>query len=302
MIVLVTGANGLVGRSIVDRLSVEENVTLIAQYQNIPLSDWDASVVNSIQVGLGNKEADNVLDAIAPDLIVHCAAKIPTTKLSPKDAAEFNKAIDSTIYHFADRRNIPVIFISSVIVYEASRGISIESDFLQPFSPYAKQKLESELLFSMLNQPCSSLRISSPYGGFQNPDRNVLYKFIHTALNNDVLHVYGTGDRNQNFISASDIAEAVWTLALAKLSGRSFEGVFNIASGSSISMKNLAELVINIVGQGTVVCTGETDFQESVNFPIDIQKAWQTFGWKPTTSLPSGVESIISLLRKLKCE
>lgn len=301
MIVLVTGANGLVGRHIVDKLSKEKAVVVIAQFQSDPLPSWCNNNISLLKTSFCNKNSSSLFDKVVPDVIVHCAAKIPTSAISSEDAANINRVIDSAIYNVALRHNTPVIFISSVIVYETSSAPYQEDTVLHPISPYALQKYESEFIFSALNKSSVSFRISSPYGGYQEPSRNVLYKFAHSALNGENLRVYGTGNRCQDFIYAADIADAVWDVIATWISGVELGGIYNIASASPISMKDLAIMIADIVGQGVVVISGEVDADEYNNPQIDIKKAYEEFSWQPSTSLAIGIRNVIGALRSSRC-
>jgi nucleoside-diphosphate-sugar epimerase len=297
MRILVTGASGLVGRHILSRLSAEKTIFLIAQSQSRPLINWHGQNISLTQLGLDSKDAEDILVAAAPNIIVHCAAKIPTPAASAEQAAEVNGRIDAVVSNVANRCGAQVIFISSVIVYEGIDCPWVEDDVVNPFNSYARQKYESEVLFSRLGIAAASLRISSPYGGRQNAQRNVLYKFIHAALGGEKLKIYGEGSRRQDFIYAPDIAEAVWSIVSARLAGKEVGGIFNIASGSPVSMRELAELIIDIVGSGVVASSGEEDPQEGFDPRIDICKAREVFGWKPNTTLASGIRNIVASLR-----
>jgi UDP-glucose 4-epimerase len=296
MIVLVTGANGLVGRHIVDKLS-SKGISTIAQFHSNPITYQSNQYIFYLEADLCNSNSYSLFNETTPDIIVHCAAQIPTSLISSDDAANINNEIDTQVYKIATQHNIPVIFISSVIVYETSSEPYQENAILHPFSPYGIQKLKSESIFTSLNKPSVSFRISSPYGGDQKSSRNVLYKFIHSALKGEDLMVYGRGNRRQDFIYGSDIAEAVWLIVLAKLSNREVSGIFNIASGSTICMRELAELIVRVAGNGTVVHYAEDDLDDRFNPIINIDKAREVFGWQPNTTLASGIQSVIASLR-----
>jgi UDP-glucose 4-epimerase len=295
--ILVTGASGLVGRHILTRLSSEKNISVIGQLHRKKLHEVLASKISCAYLNLDENGVEDSLLNIAPNIIIHSAAKIPSIISSDYEVAEVNKKIDFAVFNAANKINARVIYISGINLYEGNLCPWSEGIIVSPLSAYAKQKYESELLFSKLIIPATSLRLSSPYGGTQDAGRNVLYKFIHAALNGDVLKIFGTGERRQDFIYASDIADAVWAIVSEELSGKKLSGIFNIASGSSVSMKNLAELIVDIAGRGVVVSSGEIDPQECHNPQIDIHKIWESVGWRPSTSLASGIRNIICTLR-----
>jgi nucleoside-diphosphate-sugar epimerase len=62
-------------------------------------------------------------------------------------------------------------------------------------------------------------------------------------------------------------------------------------------MRELAELIVGIVGHGMVVNSGEEDPQEWFNPQMDIGKARKVLGWTPNTTLALGIRNIVASLR-----
>jgi nucleoside-diphosphate-sugar epimerase len=236
------------------------------------------------------------MTAVAPAVIVHCAAQIPIGAISDQDAAQINRKIDQNILNVAQRSGAKVVFISSSAIYEDVVLPWEESLPVSPRSMYAKEKLSSESYFSGLTKPGISLRITSPYGGFENAGRNVLYKFVHAAISNQQLPLYGSGKRCQNFIFAGDIADAVALVILEIKKCSSIAGIFNIASDSSINMMDLATIIVQLVGKGEIVYSSSVDADDHFKSEIDIGKARQMLGWAPSTKLMNGIQSLIDTM------
>ncbi len=68
-------------------------------------------------------------------------------------------------------------------------------------------------------------------------------------------------------------------------------GIFNLAGNSPISMRDLAFLVVEVVGHdtATVDCSGKIDFQENHRAHFDVGRAKELLKWNPTISLRQGI-------------
>lgn len=132
------------------------------------------------------------------------------------------------------------------------------------------------------------MRISSPYG-FRQENNTVLKKFILSVYAGDDIYYFGRGERTQNFVDVRDVSQAV-----VKCLNDSQNGIFNIASNCSVSMKDLADLVVDIgrneFNAVSAVHRGEElDSEEDVRINIDISLAENVIGWKPQIELADGI-------------
>src|SRR5260370_40916358 len=104
-----------------------------------------------------------------------------------------------------------------------------------PLSIYGSQKLAAEqflLLYQrMYGLRASILRITNPYGPFQRPDQNrygIVNWFIHEAMHDRPLTVYGTGAQMRDYIHVDDAVDARLTAGGAPDAGG---GILNIGRG-----------------------------------------------------------------------
>ena len=294
--VIVTGANGLVGKFVANKLSQLDKIHVVAQYRNHLTVDNSISNIYFEEIDLASEHAITKLSSFSPKIIVHCAAQIPTDLIGNEECAHANRKIDNNIFIVAAKFQSKVIFISSAAIYENSASPWSESISVSPSTNYAKEKLISELSFSKLPVLSTSLRITSPYGGIQKPDRNVLYKFIHAAISDQSLSIYGTGARCQNFIYAGDIADAIKMIVSSFLGGYNISGIFNIAGDSSISMIDLAKLIIKVSGKGDIMVLENSHDEVFKNPRIDLSKAKEIIGWMPATEIDVGIGELINII------
>lgn len=282
MNILLTGATGLVGNEIYNELKHKHNV--IANIRNSEDKKKFANyIINDLSIG--NKEICDEEKKI--DLLIHCAAAIPDLSKACSDeiVASINRVIDDKIIRFCIAKKIKLIYFSSTSVYDFSSNFIIdEKSPLMPELRYSKEKLKTEELIKANVSDYVVFRLNSPYGNAQL-NRNVLKIFIELAVSGKALKYYGTGLRTQDFVHVSDVAKAI-----EKAISYSGNEVFNIASGRSIGMKNLAELIAvsaqRQLGKEIVVMpAGIDDPQENFRINFNIEKARKELKWNPLVSL-----------------
>jgi len=119
----------------------------------------------------------------------------------------------------------------------------------EPASPYAISKLDGEyycdLFTAMRGLPTAALRYFNVFGPRQNPASAyaaAVPLFIAQALRNEPLTVHGDGAQTRDFISVRDIARANAFFATES----PHTGVFNVARGGSLSILDLAALIVRL--------------------------------------------------------
>lgn len=283
--VLVTGAAGLVGGGIARQLHTTGHIT--ATYNELELQ---VPNLKKVKIDLRNEFEVERLFEMEFDIVVHCAARIPLSidGAKVKETAEFNWDIDRNIVKYCEKKQTRLIYISSCSVYGLNHKTKkCEDTLVQIENEYSKEKFESEKMINASTIPFPVIfRISAPYGIGQKHD-TVFKKFLENALNGDEIVYYGSGKRRQNFINVLDIGRAV-KLAF---NNEYVSGVFNIASNKSITMKQLAELIVRTTkSQSVIKPAGIVDVQESYNVDIDVSKAKNVLKWEPRILLEEGIK------------
>jgi len=293
--ILLTGAGGLVGSAVRRKLN-KKNISYIGLYRKI-INAQEDHPEKKVEVDLGK---NNSLQALVNkgDIIIHCAAAIPTANCSFEECYLRNKIIDNHIFTLAKQKKIKkLIFISTTNLYGTSDKIISEDSELKIDNLYAQGKFESEKMFYGLREngiEVILLRINAPYHftGYLN---TVLKIFIEKALNDLDIVYHGTGSRQQDFTHADDVAEAVIACIFSDKSD-----VYNISSGTPISMKSLAEMICQLVPtfKGEVRSAGIPDQQENNKAIFEIRKAKRELNWSPRICIKEGVEEWIKNKQK----
>lgn len=293
MKVLVTGAGGLIGSYTVRALH-NGGHEVTALYRNVPPRK-EGYPWNIMKLDLLESRSDLILESISADVVVHCAAVLPS-QFDGEEAglvAAINRQIDERIVKSCEHKDCLLIYMSSGSVHGLRGSPWTEESPVYPQGAYALAKFETEQKILELINRCIIFRISAPYGAEQR-NKTVLRTFIERALANLDLQYHGSGKRQQDFIAAADVARAIVHAVLQT----NAKGIFNIASGSPISMKDLAELVVRIVSRTTskIVPSGQPDVQEDYRAWFDTSKAKREIGWYPTISLDKGIRNWVNYL------
>jgi len=283
--VLITGVGGFLGSTIQaclarknhDVRGVDKSESLLPKYGNL-----------NFQKNLLDDDARQFIASVKPDVIIHGAAILPQSYDSREavEAAAINKVLDDTIIEYSKKSGCRLLYSSSTSVYGFTDSLKNEMSPVMPQGPYASAKFDSEMKIQENLANYVIFRISAAYGPGQRT-RTVLRIFIEHALKNQDLEIFGSGGRQQDFIYAEDIARAF----LQALEIENKVGIFNITSGTPISMRELANLVIKTTpnSKSSLRMSGKPDPQENFRSFFDNGKAKRQLKWIPAVSLEEGI-------------
>ena len=174
-----------------------------------------------------------------------------------------------------------------------------------PLSIYGIHKLAAErylLLYERLyGLRVTILRITNPYGPFQRPEQNrygIINWFIHEALHDHTLTVYGDGKQLRDYIHVDDAVEA---MLAAGLSPEADGKIFNVGSGRGVSFVEMAEHIIKAAGRGRlkhVEWPADAALVETGDFIADTSLIEKELGWKARIPLETGIEDVIARYAK----
>ena len=311
--VLVTGGLGFMGFNLVRALQAGGARVSVLSRSWPPLPESVESTLGGVIFFKGDIRDPVVTDdAVAGcELIFHLAGKSGpvASNASPLDDLDVNSRGTLTLLDSCRRLNptVKVVFPSSRLVYGvAARLPATEAEPTTPLSIYGIHKLAAEQ-YLLLHQRlhglrASILRITNPYGPFQRPEQNrygIVNFFIHEALHDRTLTVYGEGAQLRDYIHVDDVVDAMLTAGLAqKADGK----IFNVGSGRGVSFVDMAEHIIRAAGRGRlkhVDWPADAALVETGDFVADTSLIAEQLGWKARIPLESGIEDVIAQYAKL---
>ena len=285
--VIVTGAGGYVGRAIAMRLEAD-GIDVLGIVRSPPTE----ATIRCYVLDLQADPLSQHLASVSPSAIVHCAASVPLPPRRPDDEgnAASTRAMDASVADACAQLGCRLIYLSSCILYDPlDPTTKDEHSPVTATTPYAGAKLSGEAGARAV--PGSVvMRIPSPVGG-RTERQTVLDLFVERAARAEPLEVWGSGSREQDFIHVSDIATFV-----ERALDDGVSGAFNVASGVPVTMRELAETVVDHVGGGRVVSAERPDPQEGHTARYDISAA-RRLGWAPRMTLAAMIRDRVELGR-----
>jgi len=306
MKILVTGGAGFIGSHIVEALLKKGYSVRVLDNLSTGKRENLSRVMDEIDFVKGDITNIDTVQKVCEDIegIIHLAAisSVPESIKNPEKVKSINVDGTLNILEVAKKFNIKrVVYSSSASVYGDNEEKLNERTKLNPLSPYACSKLQSEKymeLFSKKSVETICLRYFNVYGPKQNPLSNysgVITIFINKMLKGEAPIIYGDGSNTRDFVFVEDIVNAN-ILALEK-KDYNFK-IYNIASGKSISLKNLTQLLNKLLEENLQPIYAEKRLGDILNSSSDISLAQNELGWKPKVSFEEGLKKTLKYFLK----
>ncbi len=246
------------------------------------------------------------LEQEKPDYIFLAAAKVGGIHANNVYRAEFiyqNLMMEANVVHAAWLAGVQrLLFLGSSCIYPRDCPQPIKEEYLlsgplEPTNePYAIAKIAGIKLCENYNRQYGTQYVSAMptnlYGPSDNYDldnSHVLPALIRKAHEAKVrgdkeLVVWGSGRPMREFLYVDDMADACVFLMESAVS----EGLFNVGTGEDVTIRELAEVVMSVVGfEGKIVLdTGKPDGTPRKLLNVD---RMSELGWAASTSLQDGI-------------
>ena len=211
----VTGAGGLIGNYLVQ---------VAPQFA----PGWTVRGLTRDQLDLSDFAAvARAFHADSPALVIHCAAlsKSPACQANPALARRLNVEATECLAELA--AEIPLIFLSTDLVFDGRKGNYTEADAPNPLSVYAATKLAAEAV--VLRNPRHAVVRTSLNGGVSpTGDRGFNEEMCRAWRAGQILNLFT--DEFRSPLPAEVTARAVWELA-----AQSVSGIFHVAGSARMS-------------------------------------------------------------------
>lgn len=293
--VFVAGNRGLVGSAIVRNL-------ICKGYKNIyaaPRTHFDLRDQNNVE---------KYFEVNQPEYVFLAAAKVGGIKANSDYPAQFirdNLQIQTNVIDAAYRHGVnKLLFLGSSCIYPkfASQPITEDQFMTGTLEPtndaYAIAKIAGirmcQAYYQQYGFKAISLMPTNLYGPNDNFDletSHVLPAMIakfHNALNhseNWEVKLWGDGSAMREFLHVDDLAEACYTC----MQEYDEDGHINIGTGEDVTIKQLAEIIADVVGYDRYINWDATKPNGTPRKVLNVDKI-KSLGWQPKISLREGIE------------
>ncbi|MBX2805727.1 MAG: NAD-dependent epimerase/dehydratase family protein [Hyphomicrobiales bacterium] len=308
MRILVTGGAGFIGSHLIRRLLADgHSVSVVDNESNGKRESLPSEVAFTRADVIRIDEIDPVF-AQGFDAVCHIAGQVSIIRSFDDPAADLRTNTEGTlnVLQLCLKYKIPkLVYASSMTIYgDCDTVPTPEAHPCKPDSYYGITKHAAErYVHSTAERPdldfpfnVTSLRMFSVFGpgqAWDNPYQGVLGIFLGKLQRGEPITIFGDGEQTRDFVYIGDIVEG-WVRALTVPEAAG--GVFNLGSGRSTSINQLAEYAIEAYGSGEHPihrAPGRPGEQRRVQ--ADIDRARAVLGWEPKTSFEDGLRETIRL-------
>ncbi len=297
MNILITGGAGFIGKYLVEYFVKNHTVLVYDNLSNSTKKDSEYVIAKGAKFCKGDiLDFEKLAEFSKVDVVIHLAAKSDVTEsvINPGNTNEVNVAGTANVLQCCIRNKIKkIIFASSAAVYGNSKEIPIkENSVTSPVSPYGESKLAAE---KIIQDTCKQndisyviLRMFNVYGKGQNDQyAGVITKFMQNILQKRPVVIYGDGKQTRDFVSINDVINAFECSILSKKNG-----TYNIASGKSVSINELAKIIFDVFGKKLDVTNEDAKKGDIKNSVADISNAASELGFSAIRKFKDELPSI----------
>jgi len=297
---LVTGGAGFIGSYITKHLVNHGDSVVVLDNLYTGKKKNLADIENKIEFVDGDIRDFKLLESIMKNTkgVFHQAAlaSVPESYTIPEKYDDVNVNGTENIFKLAKQFGLKVVYASSSSVYGNPKNIPMkESDEIKPINPYAKTKADKEKLaikYSGMGVDIIGLRYFNVYGIGQSKEyAGVIKLFLEQIRDKLPPNVNGDGTQFRDFVHVSDVVKA----NILSMDSNVPNGFFNVGTNSSITVLDLAKLVIEHAGldiKPVFRPALKGDVHKSL---CNNQLIREKIGWTPTIKLEDWLKEIITL-------
>jgi UDP-glucuronate 4-epimerase len=313
--VLITGAAGFIGMHTSIRFLKEGwdvvGLDNLNDYYSVSLKRNRLKEISKVGSRLGctfqmfetdiNSSVWNDLESVDFDAIVHLAAQagVRYSIENPRAYLESNVFGFQKVLDYVKKTQVKrFVYASSSSVYgkDSKQPFNENEACNNPESYYAATKKMNEHMaksyFNTHNVSSIGLRFFTVYGPWGRPDMAPML-FTKAAYDNEPIKVYNYGNQSRDFTYIDDIVEGIFSL-IAMVEFPKFAEVCNIGNGSPVGLMNFIEQI-----EANTSSILKKDFVDAQKGDVaqtyaDTTKLFKLTGYKPKTSLETGIEKFIN--------
>lgn len=306
--VLITGGAGFIGSHLSRRLLAEGHEVLCVDNFFTGSRDNIIDLLDDRRFELLRHdvtfplyvEVDQIYNLACPASPVHYQFDpVQTTKTSVMGAIN--------MLGLAKRLRVPILQASTSEVYGDPEVHPQEESYwghvntIGPRSCYDEGKRCAETLFFDYHRQhklqIKVIRIFNTYGPNMHPaDGRVVSNFVVQALRGEDITIYGDGSQTRSFCYVSDLVDA-----MTRMMGTdaSVTGPINTGNPNEFTIRQLAELVVELVNSGSKVVYRDLPVDDPKQRRPDITRARKVLDWEPSVQLREGLRLTIDYFDKL---
>jgi nucleoside-diphosphate-sugar epimerase len=273
--ILVTGANGFIGRALINGLKQRHHNIFALDHVPRPRSE-DQHVAKFYPQDITKPfKIDHPFDHV-----FHLAA-LNVTHVDKAEYQEYYRVnVQGTKNLIKAIRTGKFVFMSTAKVYQQRDGLINEGSAVRPEGDYERSKWEAEEICRkhFPNKNLTIFRAVNVVGPGQ-ADKAVIPIFFKKALNNEPLEIIYSPQTSLQLLDIGDLVEAFYLLLENKQGG----GIFNLSPEENITLAELAQRIISICHSKSPVHFGNDP--KGTFSKVTSQRGQEVLGWKAKATI-----------------
>ena len=305
--VLVTGGAGFLGSHLCDKL-------LAAGDEVICLDNLYTGSKKNIAHNLSNTNFEFIRHDITEPIRLEvdqvynlaCPASPPHYQFNPVGTLKTCVHGSINMLGLAKRVGARILQASTSEVYGDPEVHPQKEDYRGSVNPigirscYDEGKRCAETLFfdyhRQHNVDIRIMRIFNTYGPRMDPnDGRVVSNFIVQAITGQDITIYGDGSQTRSFCFVDDLLNGM----VALMNHESFQGPVNIGNPGEFTIKELAELIVDMTSTKSKIIYKELPSDDPTRRRPDISLAKEKLNWEPGIALEEGLKKTIEFFKEI---
>ena len=313
--VMITGGLGFIGSNLARHLVAAGADVLIV---DALIPDYGGNIFNidgiedAVRVNYADVRNEQIMDVLVRDrdIIFNLAGQVShiDSMRDPYTDMEINCRAQLSMLEACRKYNprTKLVFAGTRQVYGRPEYLPVdERHLVRPADINGVNKAAGESYHLLYNNVfgirACSLRLTNVYGPRQLIKHNrqgFIGWFIRLAIEDREIQIYGDGSQRRDFVFVDDAADAFMRAGAAEACNGE---VFNVGGEEPVSHRELASLLIDVTGTGSVKFIDWPEDKKRIDigsFYSDSSKFKQTVGWRPSTGLRDGLKQTIAFYRQ----
>ena len=295
----VTGGAGFIGSHLIRTLLDQGHSVTAIDNLNTGKLDNIKPVLDKIDFVKGDIRDFELLKSKFRDVdgVFHEAAlaSVQESFSKEKEYNEVNVGGTENVLRLSKEFGFKIVYASSSSVYGNPVKIPIvESDPKNPINPYAQTKLDDEKIatrYANEGVRVIGLRYFNVFGERQSQTyAGVIKKFLKKARNSESPIINGDGSQTRDFVYVGDVVQA----NIAAMKSNVNHEFFNVGTETTISVLQLADLIINAFGLSIKPIHGPELPGDVKITKADISLARRLLDWQPKVDIKEWLRNVIS--------
>ena len=282
MKIIILGANGFIGRRILNRLYPNHQVLACSLHPDIlPEEGYRFETIDMLDYSA----MTTLLNDFQPEVIINASALsvVDYCELHPEEAYAMNVPAVKHLAEYSRDHSCRLIHLSTDFVFDGTSSIAYtETDTPNPVNYYGKTKQWSEEVIGQLCTDYAIVRVEVVYGKpLPKQHGNIVHLVKNRLENGQSIRVVSDQFRSPTWVE--DIA-----CAIEQLLSNQHQGIYHICGGETLSVAEIAYRAAKYFNLDTSLIEPITT--EAINeatprppfTPMSVEKAQQEFGYQPS--------------------